>query len=79
MFSLTYQIFTIMLTSRTQSTDNRLSIIFWRPFLAIAKARIDRANGTMTLAFGNLTAEVNVFNLMRQQEDLRPVTLNLTT
>ena len=56
-----------MLTSRTQSTDNRLSIIFGRPFLTIAKARIDRANGTMTLAFGNLTVEVNVFNLMRQQ------------
>jgi len=34
----------------TQSIDNRVLIILGRPFLATAKAHIDCANGTMTLA-----------------------------
>ena len=56
-----------------QSTDNRVPIILGRSFLATAKAHIDCASRTMTLAFENLTVEVNVFNLMRQQDDLSMV------
>ena len=57
----------------TLSTDNRVPIILGRPFLATAKAHIGCTNGAMTLAFGNLIAEVNVFNFLHQQDDLSVV------
>lgn len=49
-----------------QTTDNTISIILGRPFLATTNANINYRNDTMTLSFGNLTAEVNVFKLMKQ-------------
>lgn len=52
-----------------QTSDNTIPIILGRPFLATTNANINCRNGSMTLSFGNLTAEVNVFKLMKQIPD----------
>ena len=46
-----------------------MPIIIGRPFLAIANAPINCQNGVMQLSFGNMTLELNVFNLNHQQID----------
>uniref|UniRef100_A0A2N9ICQ5 Integrase catalytic domain-containing protein n=1 Tax=Fagus sylvatica TaxID=28930 RepID=A0A2N9ICQ5_FAGSY len=38
-----------------------------RPFLATANALINCRNGRMKITFGSMTAELNIFNVMRQQ------------
>ncbi|XP_024043020.1 uncharacterized protein LOC112099781, partial [Citrus clementina] len=40
-----------------------------RPFLATANALINCRNGLMNLSFGNMTLELNVFNMCRQPND----------
>ena len=44
-----------------------MPIILRRPFLAITNALINCQNGVMQLSFGNMTLELNVFNLSHQQ------------
>ena len=46
-----------------------MPIILRRPFLAITNALINCQNGVMQLSFGNMTLELNVFNLSHQQID----------
>ena len=46
-----------------------MPIILRRPFLAITNALISCQNGVMQLSFGNMTLELNVFNLSHQQID----------
>ena len=45
-------------------------IILGRPFLATANAIINYRNGFMRLTFGDMTKEVNVFNLEKQPYDM---------
>lgn len=52
-----------------QTSNNKIPIILGRPFLATANANINCRNDFMTLSFRNLTAEVNVFKLMKQGPD----------
>ena len=50
----------------TQPVSNRRSqtpVILGRPFLATANAIINCRNGSMRLTFGDMTKEVNAFNL----------------
>ncbi|KAH9717199.1 hypothetical protein KPL71_021736 [Citrus sinensis] len=50
----------------------QIPIILGRPFLATANALINCRNGLMNLSFGNMTLELNVFNMCKQphyQED----------
>ncbi|RVW62120.1 Retrovirus-related Pol polyprotein from transposon 17.6 [Vitis vinifera] len=48
---------------------NSVPIILGRPFLATANALINCRNGLMQLSFGNMTVEMNVFNLCKQPMD----------
>ena len=53
-----------------QSTKgiNNIAIILGRPFLATYNALINCRNGLMQLTFGNVTMEVNIFNLVKKLE-----------
>ena len=44
---------------------NSVPIILGRPFLATTNALINFRNGLMQLSFGNMTVEMNVFNLYK--------------
>ncbi|XP_073137090.1 uncharacterized protein [Henckelia pumila] len=43
-----------------------MTVILGRPFLATSNALINCRNGIMKLSFGNMTLELNVFNLCKQ-------------
>ncbi|XP_073137323.1 uncharacterized protein [Henckelia pumila] len=45
---------------------NEIPVILGRPFLATSNALINCRNGIMKLSFGNMTLELNVFNLCKQ-------------
>jgi hypothetical protein len=40
-----------------------------RPFLATANTLINYRHGLMKLSFGNMTLEMNIFNICKQPED----------
>ena len=46
-----------------------IPVILGRPFLATANALINCKNGLMNLSFGNMTLELNVFNMCRQPNE----------
>jgi hypothetical protein len=48
---------------------NSFPVIFGRPFLATSNALINCRNGLMKLSFGNMTLEMNIFNICKQPED----------
>ena len=52
-------------------------VILGRPFLAIANAIINCRNGSMRLTYGDLTREVNVFNLEKQSRKIRDQTFEV--
>ena len=49
--------------------DSKIPLILGQPFLAIANALINCRNGLMKLSFGNMTLEVNVFNVEKQPRE----------
>ena len=50
---------------------NNIAIILGRPFLAASNALINCRNGLMKLTFGNMTMEINIFNLIKKPEPYR--------
>jgi hypothetical protein len=48
---------------------NSIPIILGRPFLATSNAFINCRNGLMKLSFGNMTLEMNIFNICKQPGD----------
>jgi len=54
-------------------------VILGRPFLATANIIINCRNGSMRLTFGDMTKEVNVFNLSKHPYDIndQPFEVNL--
>jgi hypothetical protein len=48
---------------------NSFPIILGRPFLATSNALINCRNGLMKLSFGNMTLEMNIFNICKQPGD----------
>ena len=61
-----------MSNPRAQTT-----VILGRPFLATANAIINCRNGSMRLTFGDMTREVNVFNLEKQPRKIRDQTFEV--
>jgi len=64
---------------RVANVANQIPIILGCPFLATANAFINCRNGMMRLSFGNMTLELNIFNLQRQPlgfDDIETSTLN---
>ena len=58
--------FVVLETEIVVSPENEIPIIFGRLFLATCNALINCKDGKMKLTFGNMTMEVNVFNLQKQ-------------
>ena len=58
--------FVVLDTEPLKKGMNSVPIILGRPFLATANALINCQNGLMQLSFGNMTVEMNVFNLCKQ-------------
>jgi len=48
---------------------NSFPVILGRPFLATSNALINCRNGLMKLSFGNMTLEMNIFNICKQPRD----------
>ena len=61
--------FLVLDTHSVVSMDSKIPIMLGRPFLATANALINCRNGLMKISFGNMTLEVNVFNIGKQPRD----------
>ena len=59
------------IVSDTQPVEacNSIPVILRRPFLATSNALINCRNGLMKLSFGNMTMEMNIFNICKQHGD----------
>ena len=55
--------FVVLDTAPSSNEPNHVPIILGRPFLATANAIINCQNGLMQLTFGDMTLELNIFNL----------------
>jgi hypothetical protein len=59
----------IVLDAQLVETCNSILVILGRPFLATSNALINCRNGLMKLSFGNMTLEMNIFNIYKQPGD----------
>jgi hypothetical protein len=58
--------FIILDTEPAVNTELQVPIILGRPFLATTNALINCKTGVMKLSFGNMTVEMNIFDISRQ-------------
>lgn len=49
---------------------SQIFVILGGPFLAISNALINYRDGFMKLAFGNMTFELNIFNIAKQPREI---------
>ena len=61
--------FIVLETEPVVDNYKPIPVILGRPFLATANALINCRNGIMNLSFGNMTLELNVFNMCKQPYD----------
>ena len=59
----------VVLDTQPVEACNSISVILRRSFLATFNALINCRNGLMTLSFGNITLEMNIFNICNQPGD----------
>ena len=59
----------IVLDTQPVKASNSIPIILGRPFLATSNVLINCWNGLMKLSFGNMTLEMNIFNICKQPGD----------
>jgi hypothetical protein len=64
-----YHVDFIVLDTQPGEACNSIPIILGRPFLATSNALINCRNGLMKLSFGNMTLEMNIFNICKQPGD----------
>ena len=61
--------FIVLETEPIVNNYKPIPIILGQPFLAIVNALINYRNDLMNLSFGNMTLELNVFNMCRQPNE----------
>jgi hypothetical protein len=59
----------IVLDTQPVEACNSFPVILGCPFLATSNALINCRNGLMKLLFGNMTLEMNIFNICKQPGD----------
>jgi len=64
-----YPVDFIVLDTQPVEACNSFPVILRRPFLATSNALINCRNGLMKLSFGNMTLEMNIFNICKQSGD----------
>ena len=69
--------FVVLETEPVSTPRSQTPVILGRPFLATANAIINCRNGSMRLTFGNMTKEVNVFNLENQSRKIKDQTVEV--
>jgi hypothetical protein len=58
--------FIVLDTQPVAQSSTEVPVILGRPFLATSNALINCRNGIMKLTFGNMTIELNIFNICKQ-------------
>ena len=58
--------FIVLDTHPVMSPETQIPVILGRPFLATSNAFINCRNGVIKLSFGNMTLELNIFNICKQ-------------
>ena len=61
--------FVVLDTQLVVNQGSQFPVILGRPFLAIANAIIHCRGGLMTLSFGNMTVNLNIFNVIKEIGD----------
>ncbi|XP_059441924.1 uncharacterized protein LOC132174256 [Corylus avellana] len=61
-----YPVDFIVLDTETENAEIQVPIILGRPFLATANALINCRTGVMKISFGNMTVELNIFDISKQ-------------
>ena len=61
--------FVVLDTQSVVNQGTQFPMILGRPFLATANAIIHCRGGLMTLSFGNMTVNLNIFNVIKGMED----------
>jgi len=61
--------FIVLETVPVDNARGQIPVILGRPFLATSNAMINCRNGCMKLTFGNMTIDLNIFNLGKQLMD----------
>ena len=61
--------FIVLETSPVENPRAHILVILGRPFLATSNALINCCSGLMKLTFGNMTIDLNIFNLGKQPSD----------
>jgi hypothetical protein len=64
-----YPVDFIVLDTQPVEACNSFPVILGRPFLTTSNALINCRNGLMKLSFGNMTLEMNIFNICKQPGD----------
>ena len=64
--------FIILDTQPVANPSAQIPVILGRPFLATSNALVNCRNGVMKLSFGNMTIELNIFNVCKQMRDDGP-------
>jgi hypothetical protein len=64
-----YPVDFIILDTQLVEACNSIPIILGRPFLATSNALINCRNELVKLSFGNMTLEMNIFNICKQPRD----------
>jgi hypothetical protein len=64
-----YPVDFVVLDTQPVEACNSILVILGRPFLATSNALINCRNGLMKLSFGNMTLEMNIFNICKQPGD----------
>ena len=62
--------FVVLETQPVTNPKNQIPIILGRPFLATSNALINCRNGSMKLTFGNMTIDLNIFNIGKEPNEL---------
>ena len=65
--------FFVLDTQPVMNQGTQFPVILGRPFLAIANAIIHCRGGLMTLSFGNMTVNLNIFNVINEIKDVEDV------
>ena len=66
-------------TEKVSNLASQVPVILRRPFLTTVNALINCRSGMMRLSFGDMTIELNIFNMQRQPsgfDDMEFSTLN---
>ena len=61
--------FVVLDTKPVVNQGTQFPVILCRPFLATANSIIHCRGGLMTLSFGNMTINLNIFNVIKEIED----------